>query len=206
MIDKYTWVCSTCSQGLTRKSSAKRHNNNLHSGSAMIVRPFEYIIGRLNGKFPPTTDPLLFRRKNKNDKSRQNGDNNSAFGYVSSHDNIPWPQNKPGLRNDHNYKNSYGMSLSDSQPDLPHLVSSQESFHNGGLEEKQSSYSYDQVKRMPKLEELRDLLNRHYSYQDAQQVLTLVYANLYNERDEDFLDTTLTQLRDIDRKSRSDPY
>ena len=172
----------------------------------MIVRPFEFIIGRLNGKFPPTTDPLFFRRKNKNDKSRQNGDNNSASGYVSSHDNIPWPQNKPGLRDDHNYKNSYGMSLSDSQPDLPHLVSSQESFHNGGLEEKQSSYSNGHLRSMTKLEELHDLLNKHYSNQDKQKALTLVYANLYNERNEDFLDTTLTKLRDIDKKSRSGSY
>jgi hypothetical protein len=196
MIDKYTWVCSTCSQGLTRKSSADRHNNNLHSGSAMIVRPFEYIIGRLNGKFPPTTDPLLFRHKNKNDKSRQNGDNNSAY----SHDNIPRPQNKIMMRNDYN---SYGIPSSDSQPDLPHLVSSQEPFHNEGIEEKQSSYSNGHLRSLTKLEELHDLLNRHYSYQDAQQALALVYANLYNERNEDFLDTTLTQLRDIDRKKRS---
>ena len=130
-----------CSQGLTRKSSANRHNSNLHSGSAMIVRPVEYIIGRLNGQFPPTADPLLFRRKNTNGKSRQNGNNNSAYGNVSSHDNIPGPQNKPGLRNDHNYKNSYGTPLPDSQPDIPHFVTSQKSIHDGGLEEEQSSYS-----------------------------------------------------------------
>ena len=83
MIDKYTWVCSTCSQVLTRKSSAKRHNNNLQSGNAIIVRPFEYIIGRLNGKFPPTTDPLLFRRKDLKGVGSQYGNNNSAH----SHDN-----------------------------------------------------------------------------------------------------------------------
>lgn len=66
-----------------------------------------------------------------------------------------------------------------------------------------SSYSYDQVKRIPKLQELRDLLNRHYSYQDARDVWALVYANLFNEGNEDFLDKTLTHVRDIDRKSRS---
>lgn len=48
--DKYTWICAICSQGFSRKPSAKRHNNNLHSRGAMIVRPLEYIIGRLNGK------------------------------------------------------------------------------------------------------------------------------------------------------------
>ena len=36
--------------GTTRKGSAIRHNDNLHSGSAMIVRPVEYIIGSLDGR------------------------------------------------------------------------------------------------------------------------------------------------------------
>jgi hypothetical protein len=31
----------------------------------MIVRPYEYIIGRQNGRFPEPTDPLLFRKDNK---------------------------------------------------------------------------------------------------------------------------------------------
>ena len=200
MIDKYTWVCSTCSQGLTRKSSANRHNNNLHSGSAMIVRPVEYIIGRLNGKFLPTKDPLFFRRKNKNSKSIQNGDNNSALGYVSSHDNISGPKNKSGLRNYHNYKNSYGMPLSDSQPEIPHLVSSQDSIDSGSLEEKQSSYSNGHLRGMTKLEELHDLLSRNCSYQEREEVKKLVFADIYNNGNEDFLDMTLTQLRDRDRK------
>ena len=49
----------------TRKSSAKRHNDNLHLSGAMIVRPIEYIIGRLNGKFPVPHDPLSYRRNKK---------------------------------------------------------------------------------------------------------------------------------------------
>jgi hypothetical protein len=61
-IGKHTWICSICGQGLTRKSTANRHNNNLHSGAASLVRPYEYIIGRLNGTFSQS-DPSLFRRK-----------------------------------------------------------------------------------------------------------------------------------------------
>jgi hypothetical protein len=61
-LDKHTWVCSICGQGLTRKSTANRHNNNLHSGVALLVRPYEYIIGRLNGKFSQS-DPSLYRHK-----------------------------------------------------------------------------------------------------------------------------------------------
>ena len=60
MIQKYSWVCSECGQGLTRKNTANRHNNNLHSGQAAVVRPFEYMIGRLNGNFHTPKDPLTY--------------------------------------------------------------------------------------------------------------------------------------------------
>jgi hypothetical protein len=67
MIQKHSWVCSECGQGLTRKNSANRHNNNLHSGQAAVVRPFEYIIGRLNGNFHTPKDPLTYRRRKGDD-------------------------------------------------------------------------------------------------------------------------------------------
>jgi hypothetical protein len=54
-------------QGVTRKSSAIRHNDNLHHVDAKIVWPYDYMIGRLNGEFPPPIDPLLYRH-NKNGK------------------------------------------------------------------------------------------------------------------------------------------
>jgi hypothetical protein len=43
-----------------------RHNNNLHSGQAAVVRPFEYIICRLNGNFLTPKDPLTYRRRKDN--------------------------------------------------------------------------------------------------------------------------------------------
>lgn len=58
--DKHTCVCATCGQGFTRNSSAVRHNNILHSGQAMIVKPYDYIIGRLRGEFSPG-DPGIYR-------------------------------------------------------------------------------------------------------------------------------------------------
>jgi hypothetical protein len=78
ILDKHTWVCSICGQGLTRKSSANRHNNNLHLGGAMIVRPYEYIIGRLNGKFLQS-DPSLYRHKDRSQKN-MSGPINPTFG------------------------------------------------------------------------------------------------------------------------------
>jgi hypothetical protein len=63
--DKRTCVCATCGQGFTRKSSAVRHNNILHSGQAMIVKPYDYIIGRLRGEFSPG-DPGIYRSNRRN--------------------------------------------------------------------------------------------------------------------------------------------
>ncbi|MGB7663670.1 MAG: hypothetical protein WBL67_13130 [Nitrososphaeraceae archaeon] len=64
-IDKHTCVCATCGQGFTRRSSAVRHNNDLHSGQAMIVKPYDYIIGRLKGEFSPG-DPAIYRSNLRN--------------------------------------------------------------------------------------------------------------------------------------------
>ena len=50
-----------CGQGFTRNSSAVRHNSVLHSRQAMIVKPYDYIIGRLKGEFSPG-DPAVYRR------------------------------------------------------------------------------------------------------------------------------------------------
>ncbi|MFL6400835.1 MAG: hypothetical protein ACJ72J_14820 [Nitrososphaeraceae archaeon] len=87
---KHTWTCATCGQGLTRKSTAVRHNNNLHSGRAMIVRPNECIVG-LNGKFLES-DPLLYRRKYIRQKNTSSGNNRTggpgAVGRSIAHEKM----------------------------------------------------------------------------------------------------------------------
>ena len=47
------YVCVTCPQTFTRRSSARRHNSNLHSNQGIIVQMLEYIIGRSCGRFLP---------------------------------------------------------------------------------------------------------------------------------------------------------
>ena len=70
-LGKHNWICSICGQGLTRKSTAKRHNNNLHSGAGLLVRPYDYIIGRLNGTFSRSDSSLFRRKKNVSDSIYQ---------------------------------------------------------------------------------------------------------------------------------------
>lgn len=70
MFGKRNWVCTICGQDFTRRSSGKRHNSNLHSGSANLVRPLDYIAGRLNGQIsPPAHDPWAYRRNEHKDHS-----------------------------------------------------------------------------------------------------------------------------------------
>lgn len=59
------YVCATCSQGFTRKSSANRHNLNIHSRKGHIVRFLDYIVGRIDGLYA-TADPLSFRKNRGN--------------------------------------------------------------------------------------------------------------------------------------------
>lgn len=76
------YVCATCSQDFTRNSSAKRHNDNIHHGMGIIVRFFDYIVGRLEGRYV-ASDPLLFRKNNGSKFSRA-GPNFAAPKYKAS--------------------------------------------------------------------------------------------------------------------------
>ena len=60
------YVCSTRGQDFTRRYNANRHNQNIHSNKADVVRFLECLIGRISGKYLPG-DPLSYRIKYKND-------------------------------------------------------------------------------------------------------------------------------------------
>lgn len=79
MTHKSSWVCSICGEGLTRRTSATRHNRNLHSEKARIVRPLEYIIGRVKGEYPIPCDPLSYRRRTINSNKINSKGSSSAI-------------------------------------------------------------------------------------------------------------------------------
>jgi hypothetical protein len=58
-----SYVCATCSEHFTRKSSGKRHNQNLHNGAAEIVRLIDYLAGRSSGQYVPD-NPFWYKRNN----------------------------------------------------------------------------------------------------------------------------------------------
>jgi hypothetical protein len=66
---KASYICAVCSQDFTRKWSGKRHNQDLHFGTAEIVRVLDYIIGRLSGKYFQA-NPLERRKRLKNRENK----------------------------------------------------------------------------------------------------------------------------------------
>jgi hypothetical protein len=190
---KHTWVCSICGQGLTRKSTAIRHNNNLHFGGAMLVRPYEYIVGRINGKFFES-DPSLYKRNKKDLKKgstsiydSHNRINNlsefeaapdsivheSSYGNVAQqkpieYGNIEWP-----IYHQHNPNTTLQQS---NKPINPHNSSER------------------MLGTMSKLEQLGILLRKYYPPEIASGILRFASCN------SEFLDRNLSMFLDLDRR------
>ncbi len=56
-MSKALWACCTCGEDFTRKFSAYRHRENVHSGNSAIVRFVEYLAGLASGLYPPPVIP-----------------------------------------------------------------------------------------------------------------------------------------------------
>jgi len=199
ILDKHTWVCSVCGQGLTRKSTANRHNNNLHFGEAMIVRPYEYIIGRLNGTFLQS-DPSLFR-----DNKSTGQKNISGSIYHDYGNNTRTPIGAVGILGEIVHERAYGnvtpqLTKSDdvkntfySQSD-PHL---QQRSHKL-VDDKAPDTVGKSLERMQKFIEFKILVEKHCPPQDAKQLI-ITAGMLVHQRDDDSLDRNLAFLRNIHR-------
>jgi hypothetical protein len=64
VVRKPSYVFVTCGQDFTREHGAKRHNGNIHAGTAEIVTFFEYLVGRSSGKYL-ASDPAAYRLKTR---------------------------------------------------------------------------------------------------------------------------------------------
>lgn len=62
---RLSYVCGECSEHFTRRSSGRRHNNNLHAGRADIVPLIEYIIARSQGRYVPIRPSWSKRKPNQ---------------------------------------------------------------------------------------------------------------------------------------------
>jgi hypothetical protein len=187
---KHTWTCATCGQGLTRRSTAVRHNNNLHSGRAMIVRPNEYIVGRLNGKFLES-DPLLYRRNHIGQKNRSSVNNRTGG---------------PGaVRRSIAHEKMYEYAQ-EQQPIESHSVDKPSPQFNANLNSynesndfKPSNSMQKSSERWLKVKEFETLAKKHCPAH-VKQMMVMVNMAVTTGND-DFLEKNLATLRDIDRKN-----
>lgn len=190
--DGSAWICAICSKGFTRKSSAKRHNDNLHSSGAMVVRPIEYIIGRLNGKFPVPHDPLSYRRNNKSQMNALRPTLSKSI--LDIREDIQYDGNIRQQPIDNYTKRPLYLHPTLDTSILQSLKKPSSYKSSGSLKEIEGTKS--------KLEELRFLLNKHYPAWGASQQLVSVLCSV-RQGDYDLLNERLTILRNIDRAQRA---
>ena len=60
---KPNWACANCGMYSSRKSSVKRHIQNIHSGNAHYVSFVDYLAGRKSGLYWPVLPPT-YQKKN----------------------------------------------------------------------------------------------------------------------------------------------
>jgi len=185
ILEGHDWVCATCGQGLTRKSTAIRHNSNLHSGTAMLVRPYDYIIGRLSGRFLPS-DPSLYRRKNRNDSASPLHDNPDriVLGPVKGED----LQERKYWNINHPFANFKSATRTPSPSHPSHKL--------------EDDRTADTLKKSPdrllNFKEFEILVKKHYPPDDAREMILIaaIQANLGGDHE---IEKYLTRLRNLDR-------
>jgi hypothetical protein len=167
-------------------SSARRHNYNLHSGFALIVRPFDYLNGRLNGRFPTPTDPLLFRRERTARKSIGHGYTNDSSSWPLAHNNQSIVKyhnvHSPTATNEDNAGSFYSSSFH-HQPQI-----------KSGYYSKRLSPKL--LEMNSKLQELQSLLVRNYSSRYAREFYSTTILAI-NQGNEECLDERLAYLRTL---------
>lgn len=226
MILKHSWVCSICGNGFTRNTSARRHNRNLHSGGALIVRPFDYVVGRLKGEYSIPTDPLSYRRRNMTRYGIKNKAEINTFvrpyyhedpNYDSNLDDKKFRPNesfvvdnmnpdnliqRPSTATQHNKsaKNDHRFNAYDEIPSSLHLRD-RDAAQKRKTTTNNSKPNHDLhrlLERKFKLKELEKLLNKHYPPQVTSQILGRIIFLLQQADDDEFLERQLTWIRNVD--------
>jgi hypothetical protein len=199
MTHKYSCVCSICGEGFTRRTSARRHNSNLHSGEATIVRPLEYIIGRLNGKYSIPNDPLSYRRRTMKSNNVNNKGNQGTF--------LP-PYYHEDPNNSYFWDKKFGSDeslLSDPDLGTQSLIhpqdedSSQHEYNTTAGKDNPGHDLRKLLERSSKLEELKILLSKHYPPKLGRRLLNQFLFQLQGANGDKFLEEQLEWLRTVDK-------
>ena len=219
-MSKVNWVCATCGQDFTRSYSANRHNNHFHYGKGIIVRFLEYVIGRINGQFPPPS-----AANNSNSSTRiirkwwhNNNDNNSSSPFTGNNYN-----NSNGLHRDDGFttildqignalghatvgqpvrsssNNNMYKDISKKGPPAyhtnPFLQSPSSNPSNKPSYTKQSDPFEEFQERITKFAEIKMLLTPYFPHQNICNILQMLAVECINSGNDNFLDQHLKKVR-----------
>jgi hypothetical protein len=233
IMSKINYVCSTCGQDFTRRCSANRHNNHFHFGNGIIVRTLEYIIGRVNGQFPPPScannnssnriikkwwhnnsnynSNRLFTGNNYNNNALRGGSGNGRFTTIPDQIGNVFGCGTVGQ----SVKSNNNVSIDNSKIASPYSINSPlqspSSLSDKPAHTKQSDIIGEFQQRISKLAEIKTLLTPYLSHQDIHNMLTLLYIECISSGNDNFLDQNLIMVRqkvkfrqDLDQLSSPD--
>ena len=219
-MSKINYVCATCGQDFTRRCSANRHNNHFHFGDGIIVRLLEYIIGRINGQFPPpspaannNTSTRIIKKwwhNNYNSKlftGSNNYNNNNGLrggGYDGGFTTVPDQIGNAlgcGTVGQPVKSNNNNVSKDISKMAPPHyinpLLQSPSRLSDEPARTKQSEVLEEFQQRISKLAEIKTLLTPYLSHQDICTILIPLVIECISSGNDDFLDQNLIMVRQI---------
>jgi hypothetical protein len=187
---RLSYVCAACSENFTRKYSATRHNINIHSGRAEIVRLLDYIVGRVSGAYLPS-HPSWYKREQKRPTSSDLIYDNK-FRRATVADTVGdtfQPRDGPQqAARDNMYKTSHNSTSPIFQP--THTADHQ--WYGTGL---------SHVTKL-KIEELKTLLNKYQAYYADVNEIFKWAVSWSNKGNDKYLDEKLAMLRDLDKTAR----
>jgi hypothetical protein len=154
---------------------------------ARLVRPFDYITGRLNGQISsPARDPWAYRRYRANHNKHYRPD---AHGLQISRTFFK--------QNDVSWDNRIHTVV--HERNLPNDERQGQQYHDMNNYMRGMMGAPKPSSKISKLEELKMLLSKHCHPDDAKKLFTVVTGQLLIDKNENFLDTTLEQLHNRDR-------
>jgi hypothetical protein len=104
---KPNWACASCGMYSSRKSSVKRHIQNIHGGNANFVSFVDYLAGRKSGFYWPVLPPTYQKKNNETN-------NKKSTDYMSIMSEEVWRElirQKVGMPNSNLFQKFFGGSI-----------------------------------------------------------------------------------------------
>jgi hypothetical protein len=178
---RITWVCATCEEHFTRKYSANRHNDQLHSGNGLIVTFLDYIVGRVSGQYLPS-DPRTSKNHNPLIHDYTPGWSSKPVSQGIADNNRPYPANNNNNNNNNMYENSDPFQYYPT----PNAITNADDKPVDKVQDRKRKY-----------DEIRTLVAKYYIPEAVEKILLVVIGYMY-VGDDRLLDEQLAFFRKLE--------